>query len=81
MFQNKGKDGKDSRGGNGVTDERVDQLFQEIDRTKLGDWERQFMSDIHEFWTKNRRLSDKQRNRLAEIGKKQHETRGPKEAS
>lgn len=73
MFQGKDKGGKDSRGGNGVSDERIDQLFREIDRSQLTEWEQKFMQSTGEYWKKNRRLSDKQRNRLDEIGRKQNE--------
>lgn len=76
MFQGKDKGGKDSRGSNGVTDEQVDQLFREIDRSKLSEWEQKFMQSTQDWWKKNRKLSDKQRNRLAEIGRKQNEPRG-----
>lgn len=81
MFQNKGKGGQNTGSGNGVTDEQIDQLFHEIDRTKLSEWEQKFLQSTQDFWKRNRKLSDKQRNRLAEIGEKQRESGGPKTAS
>jgi hypothetical protein len=81
MFQKQGSGGKDVGSGNGVTDERIDQIFRETDPTKLDEWTRKFLASTKEWWGRNRRLSDKQRKRLAEIGRKQSEASGPKKVS
>jgi hypothetical protein len=79
MFQKQGTGGKDSGSGNGVSDERIDTIFRETDPTKLDDWTRKFFASTREWWGRNRNLSEKQRKRLAEIGKK-NESVGPKKA-
>ena len=56
------------------TDEMLDRLFANVDETKLSKWEFDFVTSTSVWWKKNRKLSDKQRKRLAEIWRKQNAT-------
>lgn len=57
----------------GITDAAVDQIYQRLDTSKLSEWEQKFIASTKDWWTKNRKLSDKQRKRLGELWKKQNE--------
>jgi hypothetical protein len=80
-FPGKSKSSQKLDGGeqmNGkILDEAITKLFQTIDRSKLNDWERGFIENIEAVWKKTRKLSDKQRGRLAEIGEKQNAPKRP----
>jgi len=62
---------------NQILDQAIDKLFETIDRSKLSEWEAKFVESTHEWWKKTRKLSDKQRGRLAEIGEKQNAPKRP----
>ena len=56
-----------------LSDQMIDQIVKNLDESKLSEWEHGFVTSVKTWWTKNRRLSDKQKARLAELWKVQHE--------
>jgi hypothetical protein len=55
-----------------IDDKKLDRIFAEVDELKLSKWEFDFVKSTKVWWTQRRKLSDKQKNRLAEIWRKQH---------
>ena len=56
-----------------LSESAISQILDNLDDSKLGDWEKQFVVSVRAYWKKHKKLSDKQSKRLAEIWKKQHE--------
>jgi hypothetical protein len=56
-----------------LTDSAITQILDNLDGTKLSDWEKGFATSVKAYWTKNKKLSDKQKKRLGEMWRKQHE--------
>jgi hypothetical protein len=61
-----------------LSDQMIDQIVNNLDESKLGKWEFDFFTSIKTWWKKNRRLSEKQKNRLAELWSAQHDPSTPK---
>ena len=55
-----------------LTESAINQIVENVDQTKLSDWEKGFVTSVKTQWKKNRKLSDKQKKRLGEIWEKQH---------
>jgi len=60
-----------------LTDSAITQILENIDDSKLSEWEKEFVASVKIYWKKNKKLSDKQRKRLGELWEKQH---SPKES-
>ena len=60
-----------------LTDSAITQILENIDDSKLSEWEKEFVASVKTYWKKNKKLSDKQRKRLGELWEKQH---SPKES-
>jgi hypothetical protein len=58
-----------------LSDPMIDQIVNNLDVSKLSEWEQGFVTSVKTWWAKNRRLSDKQKARLAELWSQQHEPR------
>lgn len=58
---------------NELTDGMVDQILEGLDETKLGEWEKGFVTSVRSWWKQRRKLSDKQKKRLNELWEKQHD--------
>jgi hypothetical protein len=56
-----------------MTDSAITQILDNLDDTKLSDWEKGFVTSIKTWWKKNKKLSEKQKKRLGELWRKQHE--------
>ena len=56
-----------------LTDRMIDQIFENMDETKLDDWSKGFVKSTGTWWKQKRKLSDKQKKRLNELWRKQHE--------
>lgn len=54
-----------------ITDDLIDRIYRELDASKVTDWEASFIKSTREWWVKRRKLSDKQKSRLAELWRKQ----------
>ena len=57
---------------NELSDADVDLILDGLDESKLGEWEKGFVSSVKTYWQKNKKLSDKQKKRLIELWNKQH---------
>jgi pullulanase/glycogen debranching enzyme len=60
-----------------LTDSAINQILDNIDDSKLSEWEKEFVTSVRAYWKKNKKLSDKQKKRLSELWEKQH---SPKES-
>jgi hypothetical protein len=56
-----------------LTDSMIDQILEGLDESKLGEWEQGFIKSVRTWWTQNRKLSDKQKKRLDELWRRQHD--------
>ena len=45
----------------------IDYLMENMDDSKLGKWEKSFFYSVKDQWERNRKLSDKQKEKLGEI--------------
>jgi len=55
-----------------MNDSAITQILDNLDTTKLSEWEQGFVKSVKEWWKKNKRLSDKQKKRLSELWESQH---------
>jgi hypothetical protein len=55
-----------------MSDAAISQILENLDNSKLSDWEKEFVKSVKVQWNKNKKLSDKQKKRLGEIWEKQH---------
>jgi hypothetical protein len=56
-----------------LSDQMIDQIVNNLDERNLSEWETGFFISVKTWWKKNRKLSDKQKNRLAELWSAQHD--------
>jgi hypothetical protein len=56
-----------------MTDSAITQILDNLDDANLSDWEKGFVTSIKTWWKKNKKLSEKQKKRLGELWRKQHE--------
>ena len=56
-----------------LTDSAINQILDNLDESKLSDWEKGFVKSVREWWKRRKKLSDKQKDRLAEMWRKQHQ--------
>lgn len=56
-----------------MSDAAISQILDNLDNSKLSDWEKEFVKSVKTQWNKNKKLSDKQKKRLGEIWGRQHE--------
>jgi len=56
-----------------LTDSAINQILDNLDDSKLGEWEKSFVTSVRAYWKKNKKLSPKQSLRLAELWRKQHD--------
>lgn len=54
-----------------LTDQAIDYILSGIDTDRLSSWERSFVESVSDQWTRNRRLSDRQKEVLGNIWDKQ----------
>jgi hypothetical protein len=55
-----------------LSDSAINQILDNLDASKLGEWEREFLVSVKTYWQKNHKLSLKQGKRLKEMWEKQH---------
>jgi hypothetical protein len=55
-----------------LTDSAINQILDNLDDSKLSEWEKGFLVSVRAYWKKNKKLSDKQKKRLGEIWETQH---------
>ena len=54
-----------------LTDKAIDYILGAIDTDRLSQWENSFIESISDQWTRNRRLSDRQKEVLGNIWDRQ----------
>lgn len=54
-----------------LTDKAIDYILDGIQTERLSDWERNFIESVDDQWTRNRKLSDRQKEVLGQIWDKQ----------
>lgn len=54
-----------------LTDSAIDYIFANTETASLSDWELSFFESVSDQWTRNHRLSDRQREVLGQIWDKQ----------
>src|SRR5690348_17238782 len=54
-----------------LTDQAIDYILEGINIDRLSDWEQSFVESISDQWTRNRRLTDRQKEVLGNIWDKQ----------
>lgn len=50
-----------------LTDQAIDYILDGVDLTLLSEWERNFIESVSDQWTRNKRLSEKQKEILGKI--------------
>lgn len=55
-----------------MTDAAISQILDNLDDSKLSDWEKGFVTSVKTQWARKKKLSEKQSKRLGEIWEKQH---------
>lgn len=58
---------------NELSDADIDLIFENLDETKLSEWEQGFFKSTKTWWTQRRKLSEKQKKRLSELWRKEHD--------
>ncbi len=58
---------------NELSDADVDLILDGLDESKLGEWEKGFVTSVRTWWKQKRKLSDKQKKRLGELWRKEHD--------
>ncbi len=66
-----------SNGKQELNDAAIAQILENVDESKLSEWEKEFVKSVRTYWGKNKKLSDKQKKRLRELWEKTH---APKES-
>jgi hypothetical protein len=56
-----------------LSDSAINQILEGLDETQLSEWEKGFVTSVKAYWKRNKKLSDKQKKRLNELWRKQHE--------
>jgi hypothetical protein len=54
-----------------LTEKAIDYILDGIETEHLSDWERSFVESVSDQWTRNRKLSDRQKEILGQIWDKQ----------
>jgi hypothetical protein len=54
-----------------LTDQSIDYILDNTDLTLCSEWERNFIESVTDQWTRNRKLSEKQKEILGNIWDKQ----------
>ncbi len=57
----------------GMTDELINHVLQNIGSDSLTDWERDFVKSVRAYWNKHHRLSSKQQKRLKQLWEELHD--------
>ncbi len=55
-----------------ISESAINQMLENMDESKLSDWEKGFLVSARGWWKKTHKLSDKQLDRLKEMWEKQH---------
>ena len=55
-----------------MTDSAISQILENLDGSKLSEWEKGFFTSVKTQWEKKKKLSEKQSKRLGEMWEKQH---------
>jgi hypothetical protein len=50
-----------------LTDQAIDYILDGVDLVLLSEWDRNFIESVTDQWTRNRRLSEKQKEILGKI--------------
>jgi hypothetical protein len=56
-----------------LTDADLDLIFESLDESKCSDWEKEFVKSTRTWWKQKRVLSPKQKKRLEELWRHQHD--------